>query len=105
MCPVLPHGNGDCDGGGGGSMIITNPMAAGYAVGDVGGGGGGVTPVLLLSDNGGVSLSENGDLAIGGVCASRGRGRPVPPPYASSTADSSILRASVRAERDGTYLV
>ena len=105
MRPERPHarGTGDCDSGG---MIITNPMAAGYAMGGDGGGGG-VTPVLLLSDNGGgVSLSENGDLAIGGAGASRRNRRPVPPPYASSAAaDSSILRASVRAERDGTYLV
>ena len=104
--PERPNNDG-CDGrggGGGGAMIITNPMAAGYAttVYPDGGGGGGGGPVLLLSDEGGVSPSENGDLTMGG--ASRGRRRPVPPPYASP-ADAVVMRANVRAEEDGTYLV
>ena len=98
-----PSHDGSDGRGGGSAMIITNPMAAGYATTTVtvdGGGG----PVLLLSDDGGVSPTsgENGDLMMGG--ASRGRRRPVPPPYASP-ADAVVMRANVRAEDDGTYLV
>ena len=93
----------DGRGGVGGAMIITNPMAAGYATTAVhpdGGGG----PVLLLSDDGGVPPAageENGDLTMGG--AARGRRRPVPPPYACPA--DAIIVANVRAEEDGTYLV
>ena len=92
------------DGRSGGAMIITNPMAAGYATTEIhpdGGGG----PVLLLSDDGGVAPAageENGDLlTMGG--AGRGRRRPVPPPYACPA--DAIIVANVRAEEDGTYLV
>ena len=82
-------------------MIITNPMAAGYATTAVHPDGG---PVLLLSDDGGVAPAageENGDLTMGG--AARGRRRPVPPPYACPA--DAIIVANVRAEEDGTYLV
>ena len=89
--------------GGGGAMIITNPMAAGYATTAVHPDGG---PVLLLSDDGGVAPhaageENNGDLTMGG--AARGRRRPVPPPYACPA--DAIIVANVRAEEDGTYLV
>ena len=86
---------------GGGAMIITNPMAAGYATTAVHPDGG---PVLLLSDDGGVAPAageENGDLTMGG--AARGRRRPVPPPYACPA--DAIIVANVRTEEDGTYLV
>ena len=87
--------------GGGGAMIITNPMAAGYATAVHPDGG----PVLLLSDDGGVAPpageENNGDLTMGG--AARGRRRPVPPPYACPA--DAIIVANVRAEEDGTYLV
>ena len=91
----------DGRGVGGGAMIITNPMASGYATTIPPDGGGG--PVLLLSDDGGVAPAgeENGDLTMGG--AARGRRRPVPPPYACPA--DAIIVANVRAEEDGTYLV